>query len=279
MPNAESPLLQGVTTLTEGNDGASPYPIDAHYEAIEEKQISPNWAVFVGQGTIRKIGIGEDDRAASPAELQRMKGMVATAMEQGALGISTGLFYLPGSFTPAEEVVELSKVAAEYNGIYISHLRDEAAELLDSVAETIQIGERANILVQMTHHKVIGVKNWGASVDSLLMGDEARARGVDITIDQYPYTAGQTGIVALVPQWAQEGGQERMLARFNGSETRQAVKAAIVERILYDCGGGDPKNVSISRNPRDRSMEGKNLTQLTEERGDESAPPKTLQGW
>lgn len=272
VPNAESSLLQGVTTLTEGNDGRSPYPIDEHYRAIEEKQISPNWAVFVGQGTIRKIVIGEDDRAASPAELQRMKGMVAAAMEQGALGISTGLFYVPGSFTPTEEVVELSKVAAEYNGIYISHLRDEAAELLDSVAETIHISEQANIPVQLTHHKVIGVGNWGASVDSLAMVDQARARGIDITMDQYPYTAGQTGIVALVPQWAQEGGQERMVARFNGPETRQTVKAGIVDRILYDRGGGDPKNVSISRNPRDRSMEGKNLAELTEERGMSPTP-------
>ena len=272
VPNAESFLLQGVTTLTEGNDGASPYPINEHYRAIQKKQISPNWAVFVGQGTIRKLVIGEDDRAASPAELQRMKDMVAEAMEQGALGISTGLFYVPGSFTPTEEVVELSKVVAEYNGIYISHLRDEAAELLDSITETIQISEQANIPVQLTHHKVIGVGNWGASVDSLAMVDEARARGIDITMDQYPYTAGQTGIVALVPQWAQEGGQERMVARFNGSETRQMVKAAIVDRILYDRGGGDPKNVSISRNPRDRSMEGKNLAQLTEERGMSPTP-------
>ncbi|MEX0964639.1 MAG: D-aminoacylase [Pseudohongiellaceae bacterium] len=267
VPNAESSLLQGVTTLTEGNDGSSPYPIDEHYQAIAEKSISPNWAVFVGQGTIRELVIGSDDRPASPAELQRMKDMVASAMEQGALGISTGLFYVPGSFTPTDEVIELSKVAASYNGIYISHMREEAAQLLDSVAETIQIGEQANIPVQITHHKVIGVENWGASVDSLRMVDEARAEGIDVTIDQYPYTASQTGITALIPQWAQEGGQERMIARIDSPETRGAVKAAIVDKILYDRGGGDPKNVFISRNPRDRSMEGKNLAQLTEERG------------
>jgi len=267
VPNAESSLLQGVTTLTEGNDGSSPFPIDEHYRAIEEQQISPNWAVFVGQGTIRQLVIGADDREASPSELQRMKDMVAQAMEQGALGISTGLFYVPGSFTPTEEVVELSKVAAAYDGIYISHMREEAAQLLDSVAETIQIGEQANIPVQITHHKVIGVENWGASVDSLRMVDEARARGIDVTIDQYPYTASQTGITALIPQWAQEGGRERMIARIDSPETRGTVKAAIVDKILFDRGGGDPKNVSISRNPRDRSMEGKNLAQLTEERG------------
>lgn len=267
VPNAESSLLQGVTTLTEGNDGSSPYPIDEHYRAVAEREISPNWAVFVGQGTIRQRVIGSDDRQASPDELQRMKDMVAEAMEQGALGISTGLFYVPGSFTPTEEIIELSRVAADYNGIYISHMREEAAELLDSVAETIRIGEEANIPVQITHHKVIGAGNWGSSVDSLAMVDQARARGIDVTMDQYPYTASQTGITALIPQWAQEGGRDRMLGRIESPETRQTVKAAIVDKILFDRGGGDPGNVFISRNTRDRSMEGKNLAQLSEERG------------
>ena len=140
VPNAESALLQGVTTLTEGNDGSSPYPIDKHYADIQDLRISPNWAV-------------------------------RDAMEQGALGISTGLFYVPGSFTSTEEVIELSKVAAEYNGIYISHIREEAAQLIDSVQETIRIGEEAGIPVQITHHKVIGVENWGASIESLQLVD------------------------------------------------------------------------------------------------------------
>lgn len=272
VPTAESSLLQGVTTLTEGNDGSSPFPIAAHYREIEATGISPNWSVFVGQGTIRERVIGSEDRAATPAELERMKAMVAEAMEQGALGISTGLFYVPGSFTPTDEIVELSRVAASYGGIYISHMREEAAQLLDSVAETIAIGERAGIPVQMTHHKVIGAGNWGASVDSLRMVDAARARGVDITIDQYPYTASQTGITALIPQWAQEGGNAAMIARIDSQETRPTLKAAVVEKILYDRGGGDPKNVFISRNTWNRAMEGKNLAELAEERGMEPSP-------
>ena len=113
VPTAESSLLQGVTTLTEGNDGSSPFPIASHYAEIEAKRISPNWAVFVGQGTIREAVVGRDDREATPHELARMKAMVAEAMRDGALGISTGLFYVPGSFTPTDEVVELSKVAAQ----------------------------------------------------------------------------------------------------------------------------------------------------------------------
>jgi len=272
VPTAESALLQGVTTLTEGNDGSSPFPIDEHYQAIIDKEISPNWAVFVGQGTIRTRVIGRDDREATPAELQQMKDMVAEAMQQGALGISTGLFYVPGSFTPTEEVVELSRVAGEYNGIYISHMREEAAQLIDSVNETIHIGEAANIPVQFTHHKVIGLQNYGSTVESLRLVDEARARGIDITIDQYPYTASQTGINALIPQWAQEGGNSRMLERIESPETRQTVKNEVVDRILFDRGGGDPKNVFISRNSWDRSMEGKNLAELAQERGMEPSP-------
>lgn len=272
VPTADSALLQGVTTLTEGNDGSSPFPIDEHYARIQQARISTNWAVFVGQGTIREQVIGAEDRDATPAEIERMRQMVAEAMEQGALGISTGLFYVPGSFTPTEEIVELSKVAASYNGIYISHMREEADYLLDSVQETINIGELAGIPVQITHHKVIGKQNWGDSVDSLRLVDEARARGVDVSIDQYPYTASQTGITALVPQWVQEGGRDAMIRRIESAETRQAIKDAIVDKILFDRGGGDPKNVSISLNTWDPEMAGKNLAQITEERGMSPTP-------
>lgn len=272
VPTADSALLQGVTTLTEGNDGSSPWPVAEHYREIEELRISTNWAVFVGQGTIRSQVVGAENRDATAAELEQMKAMVAQAMEEGALGISTGLFYVPGSFTPTEEVIELSRVAAERGGIYISHMREEASQLLDSVNETIRIGEEAGIPVQMTHHKVIGAPNWGASVDSLRLVDEARARGIDITIDQYPYTASQTGISALIPQWAQEGGNEALIARLDSAETRQTIKNEVVERILFDRGGGDPANVFVSRNSWDPAMAGKNLAQLTIEADMEPTP-------
>jgi dihydroorotase/N-acyl-D-amino-acid deacylase len=272
VPNVESSLLQGVTTLTEGNDGTSPFPVDEHFQVVLDKQISPNWGIFVGHGTIRSQVIGEEDREPTPGELEQMKDMVQQAMQHGALGLSTGLFYVPGSFASTEEVIELSKVAAKHGGIYISHMREEAAQLIDSVNETIRIGEESGIPVQMTHHKVIGVKNWGSSVESLRLVDEARARGVDITIDQYPYTASQTGINALIPQWAQEGGRVRMLERIENLETRAAIKSEVVLKILYDRGGGDPKNIFISRNAWDSSMAGKNLAELTIERSMDPTP-------
>lgn len=266
VPTADNYLLQGVTTLTEGNDGSSPFPVGAHLAHIAETAISPNWAVYVGQGTIRQEVIGVDDREPTPDELDRMRALVAEAMAEGALGLSTGLFYVPGSFTSTAEVIELSKVAAVHGGIYISHMRDEAQRLLDSVRETIRIGEEAGLPVQMTHHKVISRDMWGQSVDSLALVDAARARGVDITIDQYPYTASQTTIAALVPQWAQAGGTAEFVARLADPETRRRIREEIVYRIEHDRGGGDPKNVVIGLCEWDRSLEGKSLAEILVDR-------------
>ena len=267
VPTADNALLQGVTTLTEGNDGSSPLPVGAHLDRIAQTGISPNWAVFVGQGTVRTAVMGRENRDPTSAELQTMQDLVATAMEEGAIGLSTGLFYVPGTFTSTEEVIELARVAARYGGIYISHMRDEAAGLLDSVQETIRIGEEAGIPVQMTHHKAIGKNGWGQSVDSLALVDAARARGVDITIDQYPYTASQTSITALFPPWAQEGSRADMVERIRDLETRRRLKADIMWRLEFDRGGDDPANVVIGLCDWDRTLEGQSLADILQGRG------------
>lgn len=267
VPTADNYLLQGVTTLTEGNDGSSPWPIGEHLARIADAGVSPNWAVFAGQGTIRRAVMGSDDREPTRDELDRMRALVARAMEEGAFGLSTGLFYVPGSFTAAEEVIALSAVAAGYGGIYISHVRDEARGLLDSVRETIRIGAEAGIPVQITHHKAIGRDVWGRSADSLALVDAARARGIDVTIDQYPYTASQTSITAVVPQWAQAGGTRALIARLQDPETRRRIREEIVHRIEHDRGGGDPANVVIGLCAWDRSLEGKSLADVLAGRG------------
>jgi dihydroorotase/N-acyl-D-amino-acid deacylase len=170
--------------------------------------------MFIGQGSIRDQVIGPVNRKATPDEIEKMIALVRQGMEQGAFGLSSGLFYVPGTFTPTAEVVELAKAAGRMGGIYISHMRDEAGGILDSVRETIEIGEKGGLPTQVTHHKIIGTKNWGRSVDSLKLVDEARARGVDATIDQYPYTASSTSIqAALMPAWGLEGGREAILKR------------------------------------------------------------------
>jgi N-acyl-D-amino-acid deacylase len=267
VPTAENYLREGVTTFVEGPDGSSPLPLAPFFERLSKTPISVNVAAFVGQGTIRSQVVGLANRKATPEEIEKMKALAAQAMKEGAFGLSTGLYYVPGNFTPTEEVIEIAKVVGRMGGIHISHMREEAAHVLDSVRETIRIGEEGGLPTQITHHKIIGVSNWGESVESLKLVEAARARGVDVTIDQYPYTASSTGIAALFPQWALEGGQKATVERISATDTRARIKAVIVENIKHDRGAGDPKNVSIAGCGFDKTLAGKNLAEITRARG------------
>src|SRR5450759_3719070 len=267
VPTAENYLREGVTTIVEGPDGSSPLPIAPFLDGIRKTAVSVNFATFVGQGSIRQAVIGLANRPATAAEIEKMKDLAAQAMRDGAFGLSTGLFYVPGNFTPTEEIIELARVVGKMGGIHISHMREEASHVLDSVRETIRIGEEGGLPTQITHHKMIGQPNWGKSVNSLKLVEEARGRGVDVTIDQYPYTASSTGIAALVPQWALEGGQKSTSERLAAPDQRARIKAAIVQSLKVDRGAGDPKNVTIVNCAFDGTLAGKNLTQLTQARG------------
>jgi N-acyl-D-amino-acid deacylase len=268
VPTADNYVRQGVTTLIEGPDGGSPIPLGPFFDKVAATRITPNFASFVGQGSIRAAVMGDVDRAATPEEVERMRVLVRQGMEDGALGLSTGLFYVPGTFTPTAEVVELAKVAGRMGGIHISHMRDEASKVVDSVRETIAIGEQGGLPTQVTHHKVIGRKYWGKSVETLRMIDQARARGVDATIDQYPYTASATSIsAALLPAWAQEGGREAVLKRLKDPGLRAKIKAETVAIIRDERGGGDPKSVVVSSCQFDPSLAGKDLAQIMRGRG------------
>ena len=200
VPTADNYVRQGVTTLIEGPDGSSPIPLAPFLKRVEELPNSVNFGMFIGQGSVRAAVIGDANRKPTPEELEQMRALVKQGMDDGAFGLSSGLFYVPGAFTETDEVVELAKVAAQSGGIYISHMRDEANRIIASVKETIAIGERGGLPTQVTHHKVIGRKNWGKSVVTLRLINQARARGVDATIDQYPYTASSTSITAASPR-------------------------------------------------------------------------------
>jgi N-acyl-D-amino-acid deacylase len=268
VPTADNYVRQGVTTLIEGPDGGSPVPLAPFLEQVAATRISPNFATFIGQGSVRQAVMGEVNRGATPDELDRMRALVRDGMEQGAFGLSSGLFYVPGTFTPTSEVVELARVAAAFGGIYISHMRNEAGGVLDSVRETIDIGEKGSLPTQVTHHKVIGKKNWGRSVESLRLIDAARARGVDATLDQYPYTASSTSIAAaLLPAWALEGGREATLKRLQDPAQRDRIKSETAAIIRDERGGGDPKNVVVARCEWDASLNGMDLGAITGKRG------------
>jgi dihydroorotase/N-acyl-D-amino-acid deacylase len=269
VPTAENYLREGVTTIVEGPDGSSPLPLAPFLKRVAATPISINFATMVGQGSIRSEVIGLANRKATAEEIEKMKALAAQAMRDGAFGLSTGLFYVPGNFTPTEEVIDIAKVVGRMGGLHISHMREEAGHVLDSVRETIRIGEEGRLPTQITHHKVIGQPNWGRSVESLQLVEEARARGVDVTIDQYPYTASSTGIAALFPQWSLEGGQKATAERLSAPDQRARIKAAIVQNLEIDRGAGDPKNVQIVNCAFDPSLAGKNLAGITKARGAE----------
>jgi len=267
VPTAENYLREGVTSFIEGPDGSSPVPLAPFLDRLKQTPTSINIGSFVGHGSIRGEVVGLVNRQATPAELDRMKGLARQAMLDGAFGLSTGLFYVRGNFASTEEVIELAKVVGALGGIHQSHMRDEGDHIEDSVRETIRIGEEGHLPTQVTHHKIIGLANWGKSVETLQLVEAARARGVDVTIDQYPYTASSTGLAALLPQWALEGGQKSTVERLHAPEARARIKAQIVTNLRVGRGGGDPKNVTVANCGFDATIAGKSLADLTRARG------------
>lgn len=268
VPTADNYVRQGVTTIIAGPDGSSALPLGPWLDSIDALPLTLNVGSMLGQGTLRGRVIGSVDRAATTAEVNRMRQLAEEAMRAGAFGLSTGLFYVPGAFTPTEEVIELARVVGQLGGVHISHIRDEAAGVVESVRETIRIGEEGGLPTQVTHHKVIGPGYWGASTRTLQLVDEARARGVDVTLDQYPYTASSTSIqAALLPTWALEGGLARAQARLADPAQRARIRDESARIIELERGGGNPENVVLADCSWDPSLAGRTLGDVIELRG------------
>jgi len=268
VPSAENYVRQGVTTLVEGPDGSSPLPLGPFLDKLEALGPGVNFASLVGHGSIREAVLGRANRPPAAAELARMQELVRQAMREGAFGLSTGLFYVPGSFARIDEVIALARVAGELGGIHTSHMRDEAGQVLESVKETIAIGEEGRLPTQLTHHKMIGRAAWGKSAESLRLIQEARERGVDVTIDQYPYTASSTALqAALLPAWALEGGAESLRLRLADPAERARILEVVKDKIRNERGGGDPRNIVIAACGFDHALEGRTLASILEGRG------------
>jgi len=264
---AESHVRQGVTTAIGGPDGTAPWPLGDYLAAREEAGVGLNVGFLVGHNTVRREVMAAANRAPTPAEMERMEGMVAQAMEEGAFGLSTGLIYIPGAFSNEDEVVALARVAAASGGIYTSHLRDEGFGLIEGVSEGIRIGSRAGIPVVLTHHKVVGAPMWGHSERTLALVDSARSAGVDVMIDQYPYTATHTGISILVPTWALADGTPALLERLRTPALRDSIRAGILWNLENDRGGADLSRVQFSSVSWDPSLEGRTLRDWAERDG------------
>ena len=268
VPTADNYIRQGVTTLIGGPDGFSPVPLKPVLDAVAKTRIVPNLGTFVGHGSIRSAVFGSVNRAPTLDELERMRALVREAMRDGAFGLSTGLFYVPAIFSTTDEIVELAKVAGEMGGMHISHIRDEESGVEASVRETIAIGERGGLPTQVTHHKTIGKRFWGKTLDTLRLVDEARSRGVDVTVDAYPYPASATSIsAALMPTWAQEGTRDDIANRLRDPATRRRILGATIQIILDGRGGGDPRNIMVSRCDWNSALAGKRLDDVAVGRG------------
>jgi N-acyl-D-amino-acid deacylase len=277
-PRAPAMTRQGVTTQVLGNCGFSPFPtapatagllraasafldagldwdwsdLDGYARGLAELPLACNLALLVGHGSVRVAVMGFDDRAPTAAELEAMRELVAVAMRQGAFGLSSGLIYAPGSFAETAELAELAGVAAAAGGFYASHIRDEAAGLLDAMGEAIEIGRRSGAAVQLSHHKAMGRANWGRVRDSLALLERSHA-GHDVLADQYPYTAGSTTLLALLPGWAVAGGVPAMRERLADPATRRCVADDLARRERGEPRPGerelDPASVVIADVP------------------------------
>jgi len=293
-PRAMSKVMMGVTTEITG-EGESIAPLndrilkeqedfnrrfnltvdwrtlDGYFKRLAKQGSGVNLGTFVGATQVREYVIGYDDRPPTPAELEQMKKLVAEAMKEGALGVSTSLQYVPARFATTDEIVALAKVAHQYGGIYITHQRSEANSIDDSMKEVFEIARRASIPVEIWHFKTAYKQNWGRMPEMLRRIEAARRRGLKITADVYPYVAGSTSLSACLPPWALEGGTDRMIARLHDKQTR----ARLIREIAADSrdweniylGSGGPSGILIASvvNRDLERWQGKRLSEIATE--------------
>jgi N-acyl-D-aspartate/D-glutamate deacylase len=271
---AENKLMMGVTTAI-GGEGGTPVPADKiseYFAGLEKSGISINFGTYFSETQARIAILGQDSRAPTPEELQRMKAIMETAMKAGAMGMTTALIYPPSSYATTGELIEMAKVAGQYGGIYASHIRGEGKELVQSIEEAITIGEKGGLPVEIFHLKAAFQPGWGRLMRQAGRRiDAARARGVDVAADMYLYTAGGTGLEATIPSWAFEGGRQKLLERLKDPATRARLKREMVTgspgwwNIVEAAGGWDGIVLANAQNKDHKQFEGKNMAQIARE--------------
>lgn len=286
-PKAESKIRQGVTTELSGNCGGSMFPhkktltqyekaikknlgidfswtdLEGYHDLMEKRGTAVNHATLVGQGTVRQHVLGSDRRAPTSDEMNTMKSLVAEAMEQGALGISTGLEYTPDRFSYTEEIIELCRIVSKFDGFYATHTRSEDTELLEAVGEAIHISEKAELPLQISHLKAAGRVNYYKIPMVLDLIEGARKRGLDATADRYPYTAFATSLSIMFPIWALDGGQKRFVERLKDKDLRAKMKE---ETLVKAKGNNSWESMLIQsvNNESNRPLVGKYLLEAAE---------------
>jgi dihydroorotase/N-acyl-D-amino-acid deacylase len=287
-----SKLAQGITTEITGEGGsiapqnaltiaAAQPSLDPYYLKIDWATLNDYWlrldkkgtpiniGTYVGAAQVREAVLGDVNRAPTPEELEKMKALVAQAMQQGALGISTALIYPPGHYAKTEELIELAKVAAQYGGIYATHMRSEGLNEVAAVREALRIGEEAHLPVEIFHLKVSGKSRAGKMIEIVRMIQEARDRGQDVTADMYPYVAGATALASSLPPWVADGGMDKLLERLRDPAVRQRIKTEMSatgertwENLYLDAGGASGVMVASVVNPELKQYTGKTVAEI-----------------
>lgn len=262
LPAAENFVRMGVTSLVTGNCGSSSTEVGEFLGRVKDKPLAVNLATLIGHGSVRRKVIGLDDRAPTPDELKRMEAVMEQGMKDGAVGLSTGLIYVPGTYAKTDEIVALARVAARYGGLYATHMRNEGDKVADAIRESIQIGEEAGLPVEISHFKISNRKLWGQTPMTLGLVREARARGLAVTVDQYAYTASSTSLDSRLPSWLRAGGFEEAKKRLADKATREKV-INDTKDALKRSGFKDYSFAVVASYGPDKSFNGKSIAEIT----------------
>jgi len=275
-PRAENFVRMGVTSIVAGNCGGSALDVGEALTAIRQTGISVNYATLIGHNTVRTAVMGSADRDPTLGELAKMKSLVWRAMADGAVGFSTGLQYVPGTYARLPEIIELARVAGNAGGLYASHMRNEGTELDNAIAETIRVGDLVGCRVQISHLKVDSPNRWGASASALALIDAARARGVDVEADQYAYTAASSTLGIRFPAWALAGGQAAVAGRLNDPAAWARIKTEM-QALLAERGLADLSFAVVAMHAADPALNGLSMKQVAAKRKGADTPDAQLE--
>ena len=261
VPTADNFIFDGVTSVITGNCGGSKTDLARYFFQLDSVKTSINVATLIGHNSVRNAVMGTSQRDPSAEEQARMEELVANAMRMGAVGLSTGLIYTPGTYSRTPEVIGLAKAAARYNGVYASHIRDEGDHVTEAIEEAIHIGREARMPVEISHFKITYKPNWGRSVHTLSQVEQARREGVDVTIDQYPYVASSTTLNTELPTWVFSGGKDSLMVRLKDAVTRKEIKAEMV-RIMKKKKMKDYSYAVVALYAADTTLNGKSISEI-----------------
>lgn len=264
VPGGDNYVMDGVTTVVTGNCGGSDDDLGAWFAKLEKIGLGLNVASLIGHNTVRRQVMGTENRRATPEEIAKMQALVEKGMQDGAMGLSTGLIYIPGTYADTEEVVALAKSAAKYGGIYASHMRDEGAKVLEAITEACEVGKQAGVPVQLAHFKIDNRRLWGSSEKSIGLVEKFRREGVDVTVDQYPYDRSSTGLGIVLPSWVFAGGKLR--DNLKDPATRARIKSEMLAK-LKALGHKDYSYAAVASFSAERSYEGKTISEINRMKG------------